>query len=158
MCASVLKFKGRHSQWIGFLRQRETATATLVRRPDAVRAGLLAATVALIAGYQLTVQISQSLDTPAMAAPRPALVAAAEAVPAPADPFESLQIDVRPGDTLDGLFRDSNLSLVDLAEILQLDEARKNLRILRPGRRSESPPRWWFRPVSGSRTQHQIPV
>jgi len=113
--------------------QREPATATQVRRPDAIRAGFLAATVALIAGYQLTLQISQSLDAPAMTAPRPAPIAAAEAAPAPADPFESLLIEVRSGDTLDSLFRNTNLSLVDLAEILQLDEARKNLRILRPG-------------------------
>jgi murein DD-endopeptidase MepM/ murein hydrolase activator NlpD len=113
--------------------QREPATATLVRRPDAVRAGLLAATVALVAGYQLAVQISQSLDASAMAAPRAAPVAAVETAPAPVDPFENLLIEVRPGDTLDGLFRDTNLSLVDLADILQLDEARKNLRILRPG-------------------------
>ncbi len=112
--------------------RREPATATLVRRPDAIRAGLLAATVALLAGYQLTVQISQSLDAPAMAAPRPAAVETASAPP-PVDPFESLLIEVRPGDTLDSLFRDTNLSLVDLANILQLDGARKNLRILRPG-------------------------
>ncbi len=112
--------------------RREPATATLVRRPDAIRAGLLAATVALLAGYQLTVQISQSLDAPAMAAPRPAAVETAPAPP-PVDPFESLLIEVRPGDTLDSLFRDTNLSLVDLANILQLDGARKNLRILRPG-------------------------
>ncbi len=112
--------------------RREPATATLVRRPDAIRAGLLAATVALLAGYQLTVQISQSLDAPAMAAPRPAAVETASAPP-PVDPFESLLIEVRPGDTLDSLFRDTNLSLVDLADILQLDGARKNLRILRPG-------------------------
>jgi murein DD-endopeptidase MepM/ murein hydrolase activator NlpD len=105
----------------------------LVRRPDAIRAGLLAATVALLAGYQLTVQISQSLDAPAMAAPRPTPVAAVATAPAPVDPFENLSIEVQPGDTLDGLFRDTNLSLVDLAEILQLDEARKNLRVLRPG-------------------------
>ena len=115
--------------------RREPASATLVRRPGAVRAGLLAATIALLAGYQLSVQISQSFDAPAMAAPRPAPVAAVETAPAPpaVDPFESLLIEVRPGDTLDGLFRDTNLSLVDLANILQLDVARKNLRILRPG-------------------------
>lgn len=113
--------------------RREPATATLVRRPDTVRAGLLAAVVALIAGYQLTVQISQSLEAPAMASPRPAPVAVVETAPVPVDPFESLLIEVQPGDTLDSLFRDTNLSLVDLAEILQLEGARANLRVLRPG-------------------------
>lgn len=49
------------------------------------------------------------------------------------DPFETLLLDVQPGDTLDGLFRASGLNLVDLAEIMRLDEARQNLRILRPG-------------------------
>jgi len=116
--------------------RREPASATLVRRPDAIRAGLIAATIALLSGYQLSIQIRQSLDAPAMAAPRPAPVAMAETVQAPsppADPFENLLIEVRPGDTLDGLFRENNLSLVDLAEILQVKEARDNLRILRPG-------------------------
>jgi murein DD-endopeptidase MepM/ murein hydrolase activator NlpD len=115
--------------------RREPASATLVRRPDAIRAGLIAATMALLVGYQLSIQLRQSLDTPAMAAPRPALVEMARTVPAPApvDPFESLLIEVRPGDTLDALFRENNLSLVDLADILQLSEARDNLRILRPG-------------------------
>ena len=115
--------------------RREPAIATLVRRPDVIRAGLLAATITLLTGYQLSAQISQSLNESAMAAPRPAPVAAIEttSAPAPVDPFENLLIEVRPGDTLDSLFRDTNLSLVDLANILQLDEARKNLRILRPG-------------------------
>lgn len=114
--------------------QRNPVVATLmVRRPEAVWASLLAAAVALIAGFQLTTQISRSLDTPAMAAPRPVAAEPVEPSPAPADPFESLQLEVGPGDTLDGLFRDTSLSLVDLAEIMQLDEARKNLRILRPG-------------------------
>jgi murein DD-endopeptidase MepM/ murein hydrolase activator NlpD len=51
----------------------------------------------------------------------------------PVDPVEELVLDVQPGDTLDSLFRQTSLSLVDLAEILQLDVARKYLRVLRPG-------------------------
>lgn len=114
--------------------RRGPATATItVRRPDAVRAGLLAAAVTLVAGYQLTTQISRSLDAPAMAAPRPVAVEPVQLPSAPVDPFESLELEVGAGDTLDGLFRDTRLSLVDLAEIMQLDEARNNLRMLRPG-------------------------
>lgn len=42
-------------------------------------------------------------------------------------------LEVEPGDTLDSLFRSASLSNVDLAEILQLDQARQYLRVLRPG-------------------------
>jgi murein DD-endopeptidase MepM/ murein hydrolase activator NlpD len=49
------------------------------------------------------------------------------------DPVETLSIEVMPGDTLDSIFRDSGLSLVELAQILDLDVARKNLRVLKPG-------------------------
>ena len=51
----------------------------------------------------------------------------------PVDPIEELVLEVQAGDTLDSLFRATSLSLVDLAEILQLDVARKYLRVLRPG-------------------------
>lgn len=50
-----------------------------------------------------------------------------------AELIKELLIEVQPGDTLDSLFRESGLSLVDLSEIQQLDTARKNLRVLRPG-------------------------
>lgn len=49
------------------------------------------------------------------------------------DPSETLVLEVRPGETLDRLFRTANLSLGDLALILQSDVARANLRILKPG-------------------------
>ncbi|MCL4720848.1 MAG: peptidoglycan DD-metalloendopeptidase family protein [Gammaproteobacteria bacterium] len=96
---------------------------------------LLAGTLALGMGYQVTTKIARSdarttaLDAPALkiAGPSPADVATAP------DPVEELLLEVRPGDTLDGLFRDQTLSQIDLAEILQLEVARRHLRILRPG-------------------------
>ena len=98
-----------------------------------------AVTVALLAGYQITSQIYGSINSrlpdaavQARAAVSPKTIPV-DIAPAPADPVEELTIEVQPGDTLDSLFRDTNLSLVDLAEILQLDEARKNLSVLRPG-------------------------
>jgi murein DD-endopeptidase MepM/ murein hydrolase activator NlpD len=89
--------------------------------------------VALFAGYQLSSQITRSLDTPEpVVAAHP--VPAADPEPAPvANPVEELALQIAPGDTLDSLFRDTGLNQVDLAEILQLDVARKNLRVLRPG-------------------------
>jgi murein DD-endopeptidase MepM/ murein hydrolase activator NlpD len=66
------------------------------------------------------------------ASSRPA-VADTGTAPEAISPIETLLLDVQSGDTLDSLFRESGLSLVDLAEILQLDTARQNLRILRPG-------------------------
>lgn len=115
------------------LAPRQNPHGAGVKRQNVLRSGLLAATVALVAGYQLTTQISLSLAPGKIVAPRPAIAAAAAAAPTPIDPFESLSLEIQPGDTLDRLFRDSQLSLVDLAEILQLDESRKNLRVLRPG-------------------------
>jgi murein DD-endopeptidase MepM/ murein hydrolase activator NlpD len=89
--------------------------------------------MALVTGYQLTTQIAQSFRASPVATPRPAPTATIEAALQPANPIEELQLEVQPGDTLDSLFRDTKLSLVDLAEILQLDVAHKYLRVLRPG-------------------------
>ncbi|MCB1423426.1 MAG: hypothetical protein KDJ69_13380, partial [Nitratireductor sp.] len=96
----------------------------------------VAAGIALLAGVQLAGQITNtgtgSSDVPAQAT-RPAVDTAKAGAPEAVDPFETLVLDVQRGDTLDSLFRESGLSVVDLAEILQLDTARQNLRVLRPG-------------------------
>ncbi len=107
------------------------------RLPAALRVAV-AAGIALLAGAQLAGQIinagTGSSDAPAQA-PHHAVDTGKAGTPAPeaVDPFETLVLDVQRGDTLDSLFRESGLSVVDLAEILQLDTARQNLRILRPG-------------------------
>ena len=99
--------------------------------------GVVAASIALFAGFQLASQIAGSgiftADTAAPASSPTIAVNDPNPPPEAFDPVETLQLDVQPGDTLDSLFRESGLSLQDLAEILQLDTARKNLRILRPG-------------------------
>jgi murein DD-endopeptidase MepM/ murein hydrolase activator NlpD len=104
------------------------------RLPAALR-GVAAASIALLAGYQLAGQITGATmarsETPAQTIPQTATEASP--VTETTDPFETLLLDVQPGDTLDGLFRASGLNLVDLAEIMRLDAARQNLRILRPG-------------------------
>ena len=108
-------------------------------RLPAVFRVIVAAGVALLAGFQLGGQIT---NTGAASSPVPAhaiayahTVDAGKVSPAPeaVDPFETLVLDIQPGDTLDSLFRESGLSLIDLAEILQLDQARQNLHVLRPG-------------------------
>ncbi len=105
------------------------------RLPAALRVAV-AAGIALLAGVQLAGQITNtgtgSSDVPAQAT-RPAVDTAKAGAPEAVDPFETLVLDVQRGDTLDSLFRESGLSVVDLAEILQLDTARQNLRVLRPG-------------------------
>lgn len=106
------------------MRPRDPFRATLI--------ALTATTVALVTGYQLTTQIAESFRAPPVATARPAPAAVEVALPA-VDPIEELQLEVRTGDTLDSLFRETSLSVVDLAEILQLDAARKYLRVLRPG-------------------------
>jgi murein DD-endopeptidase MepM/ murein hydrolase activator NlpD len=93
--------------------------------------------IALLAGYQLATQITDIRTAGSESAAQTVSSYAATAkTGTQADavsPFETLVLDVQAGDTLDSLFRESGLSLVDLAEILQLDTARQNLRILRPG-------------------------
>ena len=51
----------------------------------------------------------------------------------PVSPYSELQFRVRPGDTLDRLFRTHKLDLGNLASIASLPEAGKHLRLLRPG-------------------------
>jgi hypothetical protein len=51
----------------------------------------------------------------------------------PVSPYSELQFRVRPGDTLDRLFRTHKLDLGNLATIASLPEAGKHLRMLRPG-------------------------
>ena len=114
---------------------QELNSSALVRPLDPFRASLIAltaTTVALVTGYQLTTQIGQSFRAAPVAATRPA-PAALKTPPPPVAPIEELQLEVQSGDTMDSLFRETSLSMVDLAEILQLDLARKYLRVLRPG-------------------------
>ena len=47
--------------------------------------------------------------------------------------FDSLNITIRRGDTLDQIFRKNNLDLGHLAQIARLPEAGKHLRMLKPG-------------------------
>jgi murein DD-endopeptidase MepM/ murein hydrolase activator NlpD len=51
----------------------------------------------------------------------------------PVSPYSRLEWRIRPGDTLDQLFRHHKLNLGNLASIASLPEAGKYLRILRPG-------------------------
>jgi len=117
----------------------EPAGAVLLRPANPFRASLIAlasAAVALVAGYQLSAQIARSLESATTPASQASIQPAPTTLPVPetpVDPVEELVLDVLPGDTLDSLFRATGLSLVDLAEILQLDVARKHLRVLRPG-------------------------
>ena len=110
---------------------------TTARHPLRTRGMAIAsAAVALTAGYLVSTQITGSLPATsgtASSGQAPAALAAAIAAPAPADSVENLILEVQPGDTLDSLFRSSGLSLVDLAEIMQLDATPKHLRVLRPG-------------------------
>lgn len=119
--------------------RREPAGHAVLRPANPFRSGLVAiasAAVALFAGYQLTSQISQSIQEPGATHSRHGQARSAQApvVAGPVvDPIEELALEVEPGDTLDSLFRSANLSMVDLAEILQLEAGRKYLRVLRPG-------------------------
>jgi murein DD-endopeptidase MepM/ murein hydrolase activator NlpD len=72
---------------------------------------------------------------PADPEPSPIVAAPVTVVaPAPTGPvIENSELVVASGDTLDSLFRSAGLSIVDLAAILDIREARRNLRLLRPG-------------------------
>jgi murein DD-endopeptidase MepM/ murein hydrolase activator NlpD len=47
--------------------------------------------------------------------------------------YQSLEFEIRPGDTLDRLFRKNDLDLASLAAIVKLPEVGEYLRLLRPG-------------------------
>jgi len=51
----------------------------------------------------------------------------------PVPQYDSIQFRIRSGDTLDRLFRKHNLNLGNLAAIIDLPDAGKHLRLLRPG-------------------------
>ena len=46
---------------------------------------------------------------------------------------EELTLKVRRGDSLDRMFKRNKLSRADLASIMKLDDARKHLRLIKPG-------------------------
>jgi murein DD-endopeptidase MepM/ murein hydrolase activator NlpD len=94
-----------------------------------VAGGALVATVLATIALTWAVQPDAPLD---VAPVEP--VAMATAPPVPAGPVrEETELRVARGDTLDSLFRSAGLSIVDLARILDLADARRNLRLLRPG-------------------------
>jgi murein DD-endopeptidase MepM/ murein hydrolase activator NlpD len=103
-------------------------------RPTApVAAGTALASIAYIAGLWLGSQLA-TVDEPDAEAS-----IATEAAPTPAEDLapaslvEETELVVARGDTLNGLFRSAGLSVVDLAAIMDIPEARQSLRLLRPG-------------------------
>ena len=113
---------------------REPQRGARVRRPfQATLVAALASSVALVSGYQLTTRITESISATDARISSPSPAAPVTAALPVANPIENLILEVQVGDTLDSLFRNTDLSMVDLAEILQLDVARKYLSILRPG-------------------------
>ncbi len=91
----------------------------------------------------LAVEASAASALPPAESPMPTLdtdlelieLATAKPMPEmkPVSPYSELQFRVRPGDTLDRLFRTHKLDLGNLASIASLPEAGKHLRLLRPG-------------------------
>ena len=53
--------------------------------------------------------------------------------PPPAPAYDQLKLTVKSGDTLDQMFRRSQLSVADLMTIATIEEAKEPLRVLRPG-------------------------
>lgn len=83
-------------------------------------------------------EVINSLVSSDLPLPQPTQVKSADA-PAPAssepEPSRRIEFEIAAGDTLDQLFADEQLSRSDLARILQLDQARDHLQLLRPGDR-----------------------
>jgi murein DD-endopeptidase MepM/ murein hydrolase activator NlpD len=94
--------------------------------------GSAAVALSMAIGFQSATRIYRGGDS-ALERPAKALAPVVAAAPTPADPIKKLAIEVFPGDTLESIFRDNGLSLVDLVQILDVEVARKNLRMLRPG-------------------------
>lgn len=102
--------------------------------PRPVATGSVLAAGAIVAGLWLGSQwggvppvVADSVTT---AAPE-ALHEVAEVAPTPL--VEETELVVARGDTLNGLFRSAGLSIVDLAAIMDIPEARQRLRLLYPG-------------------------
>lgn len=105
-----------------------------VRISRPIAAGLSLAGVAAVAGLWLGSQLASvephgdtTLATEPAAAPTEDLT--------PASLLEETELVVSRGDTLNGLFRSTGLSVVDLAAIMDIPEARQHLRLLHPGDR-----------------------
>ena len=77
----------------------------------------------------LTVTESLAADLP--------ILAETEAEPEPLPEFERIILEIKPGDTLDKLFRQNNLNLGHLAAIAKLEEPKKLFRRLTPGDKFE---------------------
>lgn len=110
-------------------------TADLLRRPVRITPAGAALALAVAATLALTwVALPPAAPAPDAVAPAaPALAVAAPPSAPPAPLIEESELRVAKGDTLDSLFRGAGLSIVDLAQILDIREARRNLRLLRPG-------------------------
>ena len=108
------------------------ATAATQPRHFGVFASCVVASVAVAAAWW-TGQAPREVP-PADVAPEPELVAL-PAVVAEAEvaPTQTVEIEVRRNDTLDGLFRRWQLSLADLAQLRSLPDVRKSLDRLIPG-------------------------
>lgn len=102
---------------VGFIAPRNDRLAA----PESIDAAAQAITLADIAadGTQAPLRTAK---------PGPAGDLIADAIPG-----KELTLKVRRGDSLDRLFRRNQLKLADLAGIMELKDARKHLRLIRPG-------------------------
>ncbi|MEN7343667.1 MAG: peptidoglycan DD-metalloendopeptidase family protein [Pseudomonadota bacterium] len=77
-------------------------------------------------------QALTSLDTAVVAESVANPIVAPESPP-PVPAYDQIKLTVKSGDTLDQLFRRSQLSVADLMTIATIEEAKEPLRVLRPG-------------------------
>lgn len=104
-----------------------------VRMTRPLAAGAALAALAAVAGVWLGSQLAGvEPPTATVAAPSAAAPEAPQEI-APASLVEETELVVSRGDTLNGLFRGAGLSVVDLAAIMDIPEARQHLRLLHPG-------------------------
>ncbi|MDZ7642819.1 MAG: anhydro-N-acetylmuramic acid kinase [Woeseiaceae bacterium] len=109
-----------------------------VREPAPASADAAAeATAAAPAGFDAVLQQAYASTTPFVLFARPAASGSVELHPPmvwPDEPrYDVLRHTIRRGDTLERVFRRSNLNLGDLARIVSLPDAAEPLRMLRPG-------------------------
>jgi murein DD-endopeptidase MepM/ murein hydrolase activator NlpD len=125
---------GRGRRWSWFLLGLSLPTATvallLVSEPNESKIPTSAEISANTKLKQVPLQIPQS-SAPAQRAPEQADAAAPKA----ASEFEGerLKLIVERGDSLERLFRHNDLRLADLAAMVELEDASRYLKLLRPG-------------------------
>lgn len=103
--------------------------------PDSDESAIAPPTAAEFATFADPIPAETTTTAPETTSPMQAaeVPASTEVQPETDRPETTLTLKVRPGDSLDRLFRRNDLQIADLARLMELETARKHLRLVKPG-------------------------